>query len=66
MPQQQQQHFHTVGPTERQRLGQSFASAALRAQRRAIRAKAMGNQCGWVHHLNQASRLSHKADLLGA
>ena len=62
----QQQHFHTVGPTERQRLGQSFASAAQRAQKRAARARAMGNPQGWVHHLNQASRLAHKADLLGA
>ena len=64
--QQQQQHFHTVGPVERQRLGQSFASAALRAQRRAVRAWAMGNPQGWAMHMRRASQLAHKADLLGA
>lgn len=62
----QQQHFHTVGPVERQRLGQSFASAALRAQQRAARARAMGNADAWAMHMRRASQLAHKADLLGA
>ena len=59
-------HFDTIGPVSRARLAESFASAAIRAQLRARRARAMGNHDGWAHHLNQASRLAHKADLLGA
>lgn len=58
-------HFDTIGPVSRARLSASFSAAALRAQARAERARAMGNQAGWFMHLNQASHFAHKADLLG-
>ena len=63
---QQQPHpFHTVGPKTRADLAKRFSTAARRAQGRALRARSMGNLAGWVMHLNRASLLAHKADLLG-
>ena len=57
--------FSTIGPVTRQRLAEKFAAAALRAQQRAVRARAMGNPQGWTMHMNNASRLALKAELLG-
>lgn len=63
--QQQPQPFHTVGPKTRADLATRFSIAARNAQGRALRARSMGNLAGWVMHLNRASLLAHKADLLG-
>jgi hypothetical protein len=38
---------------------------AQRAQRRAERAKATGDRAAWAQHMNNASRLALKAELLG-
>jgi hypothetical protein len=63
--QQQTRPFHTVGPKTRADLAARFSIAARNAQGRALRARAMGNLAGWVMHMDRASQLAHKADLLG-
>ncbi len=59
-------HFPNISQPARKRLGASFAAYALRAQARAVRARAMGNMDGWAMHMRRASQLAHKADMLGA
>jgi len=58
--------FNFIHTESRARLAQSFASFALRAQRRAAIAKAAGDMQAWGRHMNRASQLAHKADMLGA
>jgi hypothetical protein len=58
--------FNSIHTESRARLAQSFASFALRAQRRAAIAKAVGDTQAWARHMRRASQLAHKADMLGA
>ena len=59
------QAFHTIGPVTRQRLAEKFSRLAEAARQRAVRARAMGNDAGFWMHMNNASRLALKAELLG-
>lgn len=58
--------FQSIRIESRARLARAFASYALRAQRRAAIAKAVGDPAAWARHMNRASQLAHKADMLGA
>lgn len=58
--------FQSIGVESRARLARAFSAYALRAQRRAQIAKAVGDQSAWARHMNHASQLAHKADMLGA
>jgi hypothetical protein len=56
----------TIGPEARQRLARSFAAYVRSAQRRAEIARAVGDIPAWERHMNCASKLAYKAELLGA
>lgn len=58
--------FPSICAESRARLASAFADYALRAQRRAEIAKAVGDPAAWARHMNRASQLAHKADMLGA
>lgn len=58
--------FQSISIESRARLARTFAAYALRAQRRAAIAKAVGDQSAWARHMNHASQLAHKADMLSA
>ena len=59
-------HFASIATESRARLARSFAAYAIRAQRRAVIAKAVGDPAAWARHMRRASQLAHKADMLGA
>ena len=58
--------FHSISIEPRARLARTFAAFAIRAQRRAAIAHAAGDAQAWGRHMNRASQLAHKADMLGA
>lgn len=58
--------FQSINGESRARLARSFAAYAIRAQRRAAIAKAVGDSAAWARHMTHASQLAHKADMLGA
>lgn len=58
--------FPFIHADSRARLARAFAAYAIRAQRRAEIAKAVGDRKAWALHMNHASQLAHKADMLGA
>lgn len=58
--------FPSISAESRACLARSFAACAIRAQRRAAIARAVGDKAAWVRHMNHASQLAHKADMLGA
>lgn len=58
--------LQSIGIESRSRLARTFAAYAIRAQRRAEIAKAVGDPAAWERHMNHASQLAHKADMLGA
>lgn len=58
--------FPSIRIESRARLARAFAAYALRAQRRAAIAKAVGDPAAWARHMLRASQLAHKADMLGA
>jgi len=58
--------FQSICAEQRARLARSFAAYAIRAQRRAAIAKAVGDPAAWARHMRRASQLAHKTDMLGA
>lgn len=56
----------SIHAESRARLARAFAAISVRAQRRAEIAKAVGDLKAWALHMNRASQLAHKADMLGA
>ena len=58
--------FPSIAAESRARLARSFAAYALRAQRRAEIARSVGDPRTGAAHMNRASQLAHKADMLGA
>lgn len=58
--------FPSIATESRGRLARAFAAHAIRAQRRAEIARAVGDPSAWAIHMRRASQLAHKADMLGA
>lgn len=58
--------FPSIAADPRARMAHSFAVYAVRAQRRAEIARAVGDSRAWAAHMSRASQLAHKADMLGA
>lgn len=57
--------YPSIGHKTRQILATQFSVLAQRAQRRAERAKATGDHAAWARHMNNASLLALKAEMLG-
>ena len=58
--------FPSIATESRRRLAHAFAAYAIRAQRQAEIARAVGDTRAWAIHMHRASQLAHKADMLGA